>query len=104
VSAPTAAPTPAPTAAPTPAPTAAPTPAPTPAPAPPPISSSPTVDQIVSLLRNDATRDQVQLAVAEQQTVVTTFVSLLIKEESKQTADDKKAKDNITITDTQCKP
>jgi hypothetical protein len=46
----------------------------------------------------------VQLAVAEQQNVVTTFVSLLIKEETKQTADEKKDKNAITVTDTQCKP
>ncbi len=57
----------------------------------------------MELLRNEATREQVQLAVAEQETVVTKFVALLLKEEEKQ-ADDRKKEPAITITDTQCKP
>ena len=57
------------------------------------------------MLRNDATRDQVQLAVVEQQNVVATFVSLLLKEEVLQAPDDKKdsaVRSNVTAT--QCKP
>jgi filamentous hemagglutinin family protein len=102
--APTPAPSPAPTPAPTPAPSPAPTPAPTPVPAPAPIAS-PTVQLIVDLLRNDATREQVQLAVVEQQTVVTTFVSLLLKEEERQSGDPKKdSAVTSNVTATQCKP
>ena len=57
----------------------------------------------MALLGNEATRDTVQLAVVEQNTVVTQFVSLLLKEEKRQAGDDKKDS-NITITGTQCKP
>lgn len=57
----------------------------------------------MELLRNEASREQVQLAVAEQETVVTKFVSLLLKEEERQ-ADDRKKEPAITVTDTQCKP
>lgn len=111
---PTAAPTPAPTAAPTPAPTAAPTPAPSPSPAPtaaptpaPSPAAAPTVDKIVELLRNDTTREAVEIAVKEQENVVAKFVSLLLKEEASQASDkdaQKKKDGDIVSTDTQCKP
>ena len=57
----------------------------------------------MELLRNETTRDVVQLAVVEQNTVVTQFVSLLLKEEKKQ-EEGRKKDIAITITDTQCKP
>ena len=59
----------------------------------------------MELLRNEAPREQVVLAVTEQQNVVTTFVSLLIKEEVHK-ADDVKKDSAVTsnITATQCKP
>ena len=53
------------------------------------------------MLRTEATREQVQLAVTEQQTVVTNFVALLLKEEERQGSD---GKPSIVITGTQCKP
>ena len=57
------------------------------------------------MLRNDATREQVQLAVTEQLNVVTTFVSLVLKEEARQ-GDDNKKESAVTsnVTATQCKP
>ena len=59
----------------------------------------------MELLRNDASRAQVQLAVAEQETVVTRFVSLLLKEEERQAGGPKKdSAVRSTITDTQCNP
>jgi hypothetical protein len=63
------------------------------------------VQQIVDMLRNDATREQVQLAVTEQLNVVTTFVSLVLKEEARQ-GDDNKKESAVTsnVTATQCKP
>ena len=47
-----------------------------------------------------------QLAIVEQQNVVTTFVSLLAKEETPQAGNEKKTeigKDDIVLTGTQCK-
>jgi hypothetical protein len=66
---------------------------------------APTVEKIVEMLRNDATREQVQLAVTEQLNVVTTFVSLVLKEEARQ-GDDNKKESAVTsnVTATQCKP
>ncbi|MCY7318689.1 MAG: hypothetical protein LH617_08160 [Ramlibacter sp.] len=65
--------------------------------------TSPTVDRIVALLRDEESRDNVVRAVAEQQSVVTQFVSLLLQEEKRQSEDGKKDS-AITFTDTQCKP
>ena len=63
------------------------------------------MERIVELLRNEATREQVQLAVTEQQTVVTQFVSLLIREEERQAGDVKKESAVVNnVTATQCKP
>ena len=44
----------------------------------------------------------VQSVVAQQDSVVTRFVTLLRSEETKQA--EERGKDAITITDTQCKP
>ena len=63
------------------------------------------MDQIVELLRSEASREAVQLAVAQQDSVVTQFVSLLLKEETLQATPGKKDGEvAITITGTQCKP
>ena len=59
----------------------------------------------MDLLRNEVTRDLVQLAVTEQQNVVTTFVSLVLKEEKRQAGDEKKdSAVTSNVTATQCKP
>lgn len=60
------------------------------------------VERIVLLLRDEESRSQVQLAVAEQQTTVTRFVSLLVKEEESQAAGAKRDAD-IVVTDVQCR-
>ena len=57
------------------------------------------VDQIVALLQGTGNRDQVSLALTEQNSVFTQFRSLLPKND-----DRTGGKDDITITDTQCKP
>ena len=63
------------------------------------------MDEIVQLLRSEVSRDAVQLAVAQQDSVVTQFVSLLLKAETLQATPGKKDGDAaITITGTQCKP
>ena len=54
-------------------------------------------------MRNEVSREQVQSVMAQQDSVVTRFVSLLLTEEKKQ-ADERKKDAAITITDTQCKP
>ena len=115
--APTPTPTPTPPApAPTPTPPApspapvveppAPTPsAPPPSPAPAP-AASPSVEQVVALLRNEDTRQVVLDAVKAQDNAVTTFVKLLIKEEAAQSEEEKKKnKDNneVAITGDACK-
>jgi len=116
---PTAAPTPAPTAAPTPEPTAAPTPAPTATPAPPPPppeptpaptpaptaapapSSGPVVEQIVALLEGDhALAAQVITEMATSP--LTTFTTLLLKEEQQQAEELKTGIPNV-VDDNQCK-
>ncbi len=61
------------------------------------------MDKIVELLRNEVSRDTVQQAVQEQETVVTKFVSLLLKEESSQ-AEEKKKEASVTVTDDGCRP
>jgi len=71
------------------------------------VATAPAVEKIVELLRNEVTRQEVQQAVQEQETVVTKFVSLLLKEEAAQAADKdarKKKDGDIVSTDTQCKP
>jgi hypothetical protein len=63
------------------------------------------VERIVALLRNGASRDAVIQAVAEQETVVTKFVSLLLKEESSEAnARKKKSKPEIIVDTGGCKP
>ena len=57
----------------------------------------------MALLRDEESRDNVVRAVTEQQSVVMQFVSLLLKEEKRQSEDGKKDS-AITFTDTQCKP
>ena len=61
-----------------------------------------TLDRIVDLLRNEVSREQVQSVVTQQDSLVTQFVTLLRREETKQA--EERQKDAITITDTQCKP
>jgi filamentous hemagglutinin family protein len=103
---PTSAPAPAPGAGspPPPAPAPAPTPAPTAAPAPTPTpASSFNVDQIVALLRNEASRDVVVGALAEQDGLVVDFVTLLLREERRQAGGGGSSGD-IIVTDTLCKP
>jgi hypothetical protein len=56
----------------------------------------------MQLLRDEDSRAQVQQAVAQEQTTVTQFVSLLIKEEERQAADATRSAD-IVVTDTQCR-
>ena len=61
------------------------------------------IDEILALLRNESSREVVNAALTEQNTIVSQFVTLLIKEEEKQAGDRRNTAD-ITITDTQCKP
>ena len=53
------------------------------------------------MLRNGSSRDDVELALTEQNNLVTQFLSLLLKEEKRQ-AGERSNDDGITITDTQC--
>ncbi|MBX3657347.1 MAG: filamentous hemagglutinin N-terminal domain-containing protein [Ramlibacter sp.] len=100
---PAPAPEPAP---PPPAPQPAPPP-PAPAPAPAPTSSTPVVDRIVGILRDDTSRAEIQNVLQEVDNTVTRFVSLLVKEEEKQADDRKKEEgkkeDVALVTDQQCK-
>ena len=57
----------------------------------------------MALLRNETSRDLVRGALAQQDGVVTQFMTLLLKEEDRQASAHRKD-DAITITDTQCKP
>ena len=71
------------------------------------MTTGPTVDKIVALLRDESSRDAIQQAVTEQENVVTKFVALLLKEEAVQSDEKKKEKavsGEITVTDTSCKP
>ncbi|MBX3656424.1 MAG: hypothetical protein KF686_19790 [Ramlibacter sp.] len=106
-------PPPAPPPAPAPEP-APPPPAPQPAPPPPapapasaPTSSTPVVDRIVGILRDDTSRAEIQNVLQEVDNTVTRFVSLLVKEEEKQADDRKKEEgkkeDVALVTDQQCK-
>jgi hypothetical protein len=75
-------------------------------PAPPPptpsvLASDPLVDKIVDLLNGSATRQEVQGALSEQDTLVTKFLDKLLDEEEKQKEG---AKGEIVYTDTACKP
>ena len=53
------------------------------------------------MLNGEATRAEVQGVLSEQDSTVTDFLSLLLKEEERQSGNGKHA---IVITDTQCKP
>jgi len=68
------------------------------APSPDPVFAT-RVDQIVALLQGAGNRDQVLLALTEQNSVFTQFRSLLPKDEERAGG-----RDDITVTDTQCKP
>ena len=76
----------------------APVPAPDAAPIPEPVFAT-RVDQIVALLQGTGNRDQVSQALTEQNSVFIQFRSLLPKDEERTGG-----RDDITITDTQCKP
>ena len=56
----------------------------------------------MELLRDEESRSLVQAVVSEQQSTVTKFVSLLLKEEEKQAEDAKKGVD-VLVNDVQCK-
>ena len=63
------------------------------------------VDLIVQVLGSDVPRDLVQLALTQQNRVVTDFEAPLDKRGVGEAPQAKiLAKDSITITDTQCKP
>jgi outer membrane biosynthesis protein TonB len=119
---PAPAPSPSPTPAPSPSPAPAPAPAPTPAPAPSPATApapSPTASATALRLQEilpDVSSNIVEQVVTEQKNTLTTFVSLLLKEEKAQAdvkekeldakAGSDKSKNNKDpiVTDTQCKP
>lgn len=59
---------------------------------------------VVSLLRQDSTREQVLELVREQNTTVAKFVQLLVGEEAEQRKELEKARDEVTvIDDKQCR-
>jgi hypothetical protein len=80
---------------------------PPPPPAPPPAAppGTPLVERIYQLLNQEVTRDVLQQALTEQETIVTKFVSLLLKEEKDQADEAKEqGKPDIVSTDSACKP
>jgi filamentous hemagglutinin family protein len=96
---PPAPPAPTPPAPPAPTPPAPPAPAPTPpAPAPAP-SAAPVVDRIVTLLRTDTSRAEIQQIVDEVDNTLTKFVALLIREEASQSDEKKKDEEAGIVAD-----
>jgi len=101
--------TPPPPATTTPPPPATTTPPPPPPPAttPPPPSGSPVVDRIVQILPTVTVADA-QKIVNDTDSVLTTFVTKLLAEETRQAEDNEKKKskdgDLALLTDQQCKP
>jgi hypothetical protein len=78
-----------------------------PAPAPVVVAppGTPLVERIYALLNQEVPRDLVQQALTEQDTVVTKFFSLLLKEEQDQADEAKEqGKPDIVSTDASCKP
>jgi hypothetical protein len=77
-------------------------------PAPPPPAAppgTPLVESIYDLLNEQVSREIVQQALTEQDSIVTKFVSLLLKEEQDQADEAKEqGKPDIVSTDTACKP